>query len=77
MTTTAIDEALAPFVRQALSDIMDEISLADLNLDELCDLLELMTAVRQRIRTEPRAGGKVVTLKLVRPAADEVDGQTR
>jgi hypothetical protein len=50
---------------------MDEVRLVDLNMDELCDLLDLMTAIRRRVRADrvslvERGHGKR-KLSLVRP----------
>jgi len=62
-----LDGALAPFIRREITEIMDEIRLAQLNVDELRELFELMTAVRRRVRARPVVG----------PVDDEGDRCTR
>jgi hypothetical protein len=54
-------------IRYEIHDIMAEVRLPELNSDELRALLELMTAVRQRVRAS-----KVLPLRLVHST-----GQTR
>jgi hypothetical protein len=69
-TMTTMDDALAPYIRHEIDDITTEVRLAELNLDELCPLLAVLTAARQRVRAssasavQPDTGRK---LNVVRP----------
>jgi hypothetical protein len=79
---STMDDALSPYVRYEIKDIMYEVRLVDMNMDELCDLLKLMTEVRQRVRAdraaELRCGSTArARLKLVHPVANQIDGWVR
>jgi len=46
-----MDDTLSPYIRQEIHAITTEVRLAELTLDELCALLAVLTAARQRVRT--------------------------
>jgi hypothetical protein len=62
-----MDEVLAPYVRREINDIMDEVHPRDMNMDELCDLLKLMEAVRERMIRASGVSKGTSRLHLVRP----------
>lgn len=53
---TTIDDLLAPFVRQEIYEIMNEVNPVEMTLDELLALLDLMTAARERFRASRPMG---------------------
>jgi hypothetical protein len=69
MTTSAnraMNALMSRIMRDQISDILDEIRLAHLNVDELQQLFDILTAARRRVRERP---------KLSVVATDEINGR--